>query len=82
MARPGRRAEPALVGAEVWLVVVRLPVAPVPAGVVVVTMPVPAGVVWAGAELTGAELTTELTELATELATEEVSAAEVWAAEV
>lgn len=90
MARPGRRAEPALVGAPVWAEVVLLPAGgtPVPIGVTlvmtVVETPVPAGVEEAGAELAGAELTgAELAgaELAgAELAGAEVSAAEVWAA--
>lgn len=82
MARPGRRAEPALVGAPVGPVVVRLPAGgtPVPTGVTlvmtVVETPVPAGAEEAGAELAGAELT------GAELAGAELAGAEVWAAEV
>lgn len=85
MARPGRRAEAAPVGALVGAVVVRLPAGgtPVPTGVTlvmtVVETPVPAGTEEAGAELAGAELTGA--ELAgAELAGAELAAAEVWAA--
>lgn len=80
MARPGRRAEAAPVGALVGAVVVRLPAGgtPVPTGVTlvmtVVERPVPAGTEEAGAELAGAELT------GAELAGAELAAAVVWAA--
>lgn len=81
MARPGRITDPALVGALVWPVVVRLPAGggtPVPAGVLLVTTvvgtPVPAGAEAAeeaGAEVAGAELA------GAELAGAELAGAEV-----